>query len=111
MTVIDVIEKLYGVQTYEVDNPLTSSVTSSATKILPNDPGGLQITVINLGANDMFLWTDPSVSSSKGIQIQANGGSYEIDFTRFMTLPSREWWAIAPAGTVNISVKRVAILK
>lgn len=110
MTVVDIIEKLYGVKTYEVDNPLTTSVLTTATQILHSDPGGLQITVVNLGTNDLYLWTDNGVSASKGIQLQANGGSYEIDFTRFMTLPAREWWAIAPAGTTTVSVKRVSIL-
>lgn len=111
MTTLDIIQKLYGVQTYEVDNPLTTAVLTTPTQILPNDPGGLQITIVNLGTNDLFLWTDPSVSATKGIQLQANGGSYEIDFTRFMTLPAREWWAIGSGGTTTVSVKRVSILK
>lgn len=110
MTTLDIIEKIYGVKTYEVDNPLATTVQQTATQLLPNDPGGLQITIVNLGANDLYLWTDPSVSATKGIQLQANGGSYEIDFTRFMTLPSREWWAIGSGGTTTVSVKRVSIL-
>lgn len=112
MTTADLIDKLYGVKTAELDDPLgvTSISNSSASRILDNDPGGLQVTVINTGASDINLFTDNTVSATKGIRIAANGGSYEIDFTRFLRMPTREWWAIGIGGTTTITVKRTSIL-
>lgn len=109
MTTRDIIEKNLGVKTAEEDTPITSAVLTTATRVLDNNPGGLQITLINLGSNDIFIWTDPTVSSTNGILIAKNGGSYEIDYTRFMLMPTREWWAIGSGGTSTISVKRTVI--
>jgi len=110
MTTKDIIDKLYGVTTYQNDEPLNSTILSTPTQIVSNDPGALQLTIINLGANDMYLWIDESVSSTRGILIASNGGSYEIDFTSHMRLPTNSWWAIAPAGNTNVAVLRESIL-
>jgi len=110
-TTADLIDKLYGIRTAEIDDPLAvTSLTTTPNRVLENDPGGLQVTIINTGGNDLYLWTDPSVSASKGILLAANGGSYEIDFTRFLRMPTREWWAVAKTATTTISVKRTVIL-
>lgn len=109
MTTADLITKLYGVETIEEDTPLSSSVTTTPIRILDNNPGGLQVTIINLGTDDIFIWTDPTVSSSNGILLAASGGSYEIDFTRFMRMPSREWWAVAKTTSSTVAVKRTSI--
>lgn len=110
MTTADLITKLYGVNTTETDNPLAvSSIGTTPVRLLDNDPGGLQITIINSGAQDMYMWTDPTVSTTKGILIQANGGSYEIDFTRFMRMPTREWWAVTATATTTAAIKRTVI--
>lgn len=110
-TTREILNKLYGVNVLEEDDPTgTTTVTTTPTRILPNNPGGLQVTIINTGSNDLNLWTDNSVSATKGIRIAANGGSYEIDFTRFGTMPTREWWAVALSSTTTVSVKRTTIV-
>lgn len=110
MTTRDLLNKLYGVITTQLTDPIgVTSVTTSATRILDNDPGGLQVTVINTGANDMNLWVDGSVSATKGIRIAASGGSYEIDFTRFALMPTSEWWAIGIGGSTTVSVIRTIV--
>lgn len=110
MTTLDIINKLYGVSTYEENNPLNTSVQTHPTQILANNPGALQLTIINTGASDLMLWNDETVSSTNGILIAANGGSYEIDFTRFMLMPTYSWWAVGVGGTTTVSAKRQAIL-
>ncbi len=110
MTTKDIIDKLYGVTTYQNNEPLNSIVQTFPTQIISNDPGALQLTIINLGTNDMYLWTDESVSETKGILIAASGGAYEIDFTTHMRLPTNSWWGVAPAGSTNVSVLRESIL-
>ena len=111
MTTQDVIDKLYGVKTYQSNDPMNSTITAVPTQIVANDPAALQLTIINTGANDLMLWNDESVSTTKGILIAANGGSYEIDFTRFMKMPTYSWWGICAAGlTTTIAVLRESIL-
>lgn len=111
MNAKDLLDKLYGVATVEVDDPLTTIVSASTpTRLLPNDPGALQVTIINTGGTDMHIWTDSSVSNSKGILIAASGGSYEIDITRFALMPTREWWALGNGGATTASSKRTTIL-
>lgn len=111
MTTADLIEKVYGVGTAEVDNPLAvASIGTTPVRILDNDPGGLQLTIINSGTQDVYIWTDASVSATNGILLQANGGSYEIDFTRFMRMATREWWAVTAANSTTLAIKRTVIL-
>ena len=110
MTTSDLVDKLYGVGTIELDDQLgVKSVSTTPVRILDNEPGGLQVTIINTGVTDMVIWTDPTVSLTKGILIAASGGSYEIDFTRFMRMPTREWWAISSGTGTTIAVKRTVI--
>lgn len=109
MTAQDIVNKLYGVNTME-ELPEATSVGSTPVRIFGNNPGALQLTFINLGSTDGYLWTTPDVSASKGILIAANGGSYEIDITRFMTLPTSEWWFVVATGTTNVYGKRMQII-
>ncbi len=110
MVTQDVINTLYGVTTYQDDQPENSTISTTPTKIVSNNPGALQLTLINLGVNDMYIFTDESVSTSKGILIAANGGSYEIDFTRFMLMPTYSWFGIVATGTTTIAMLRQCIL-
>ncbi len=110
MTTKDIIEKMYGVSTYETTEAMNATIQTTPTQILANDPGALQMTLINLGANDLYLWRDESVSASKGILIASNGGAYEINFTTHLRMPTFSWWAVAPAGVTNVAVLRESIL-
>jgi hypothetical protein len=106
MTTRDLINKLYGTNTFDKDDPMgVTSIAQSPTQFLDNDPQRIQLTIINTGTNDMMIWTDASVSPTKGIRIAGSGGSYEIDFTRFGTYPTRTYWAYGIGGTTTISSK------
>lgn len=108
MNTQDLLNKLYGVNTFDADDQMgVTAIAATPTQFLVNDPNALQLTIINTGTNDMNIWTDSSVSTTKGIRIAANGGSYEIDFTRFGTFPTRTWWGIGIGGTTTINSKRL----
>ena len=111
MTTQDLITKLYGVNSYQNSKALNTSMSDVPTEIVSNDPGAMQLTIINLGANDVYIWLDGSVSTTKGILLAANGGSYEIDFTRFMKMPTYSWWGVCATGlTTTLAVMRESIL-
>lgn len=111
MTTSDLIEKLYGVKTYQNTEANNSTVQTTPTQIVSNDPGALQMTLINLGAYDMYIWVDESVSATRGILIAANGGSYEINWQDYMRMPTYSWWGIAPGGATAVAVLRESILE
>lgn len=112
MNTQDVIDKLYGVRTYENQEALNTAIGDIPAAIVSNDPGALQLTIVNLGNSDMYLWIDESVSTSKGILIAANGGAYEIDITRQMLLPTKSWFAVCASGnSTTVAVLRQSILE
>lgn len=108
MNTQDLLNKLYGVNTFDADDQMgVTTINATPTQFLSNDPNALQLTIINTGTNDMNIFTDPSVSATKGIRIAGNGGSYEIDFTRYGTFPTRQWWGIGIGGSTTITSKRL----
>ena len=108
MQAIELMSKLYGTNCFDVDDQMgVTTIPAASTQFLQNDPNCIQLTIINTGANDINVWTDPSVSATKGIRIAGNGGSYEIDFTRFGTYPTRTWFGFGVGGSSTISTKRL----
>lgn len=106
-----VVNKLYGVQTYQSQVALNTSIGDTPAEIVSNDPGALQLTIVNLGNSDLYLWIDGNVSTSRGILIAANGGAYEIDITRQMLMPTYSWWGVCASGnTTTVAVLRQSIL-
>jgi len=63
-----------GFKTRLIVNPVTSTVGTTATEILRNNPDRIFWLVVNLSINDGYAGWDREVSSSKGILIPANGG-------------------------------------
>ncbi len=110
MTTAEIIEKIYGVKTYSDNGVENATITTVPTKIVSNNPGALQWTLINLGANDMYIWNNEDVSSNKGILIAANGGSYEINFKSYLRMPTYSWWGITLTGTTTVASLRECIL-
>lgn len=60
--------------TRPVVNPVTSTVATTATEILRNNPDRYSWVIVNLSANRGFIGFDREVSSTKGIPIEASGG-------------------------------------
>jgi len=84
MNVAELIEKRFGIKTRTQAVSFTNLDTSVHTKILPNNPNRLGWMAINLGAVNIFLAFDVSVSLTRGILLTPNGGSmtsiYQEDF-------------------------------
>lgn len=91
---------------YEEDDG-TVSVGTAATKIVGNDPDALALTIINLSANTIYLRPSNNPSATKGIQIDANGGSVSMNVRDDLTLPTRAWWALATAAASDVYYVRV----
>lgn len=103
MTTQDLINKLYGVETFANLNPVVSSLTSGAAKAAQLNPNRVGLVIVNLDTNVMYALTDNSVSSTKGIVIPANGGSLILDFKDDLQLVTFDWY-LAGTGSGNFMV-------
>lgn len=99
------IQEVYGGAYEETDGDV--SVGTSPTKIVGNDPDALALTIINLGANTVYLRPANNPSSTAGIQINASGGSISLTVRDDLTLPGREWWGIADTAASDVYFVRV----
>jgi len=78
----ELYEKLYGVKTNKIENPITDTVAASpeVTPLLLPDPGRLNYTLFNLGSTVLYLAFTPDPSPTKGVYVSANGGYFSLDW-------------------------------
>ena len=100
----EMLIELFGVKTNPRSNPITTTVATSVTKILANDPMRLSLVIFNLGANSVFVAPDNLVSASRGIYLAPNGGSVSLIWDTDFELCSRDWYAIASGASSTIYV-------
>ena len=94
------IEGEFGGPTEEID--AETSVGTTPTKLVDNDPEALALTIINLGQNTAWVMFDNQPSSTRGIQLDAGGGVVSLVIRDDQTLPTREWYAITATGTTDL---------
>ena len=108
-TLRGLLDRLFGVLTETRDNPLVSQAETTVTQLLKANPARVAFHVVNLGSNPVFLWSDNEVSTTRGVRLNASGGSatvlYDEDFARV----GYEWHVIASGGTSEIAVQEVLI--
>lgn len=100
----------YGIETVPKINRTASSVGVTATKICTNNPKRAYLTIVNLSVNDIYLLIDNSVSSSKGIYLSPNGGSFVLRWVEDFDLLEHEWYAVAGGAASAILVIEGEIL-
>lgn len=99
------VKQKFGVATRGVPNPLGAvDVGTSVTQIAPNNPDRLSITVINLGANDVYIAFDQEVATDRGIFLQANGGAISLTVDEDMELVGYPIFGVTASGTSRIFV-------
>jgi hypothetical protein len=94
------IEGQYGGPTDEQDTEMTLGVTPS--RIVDNDPDALALTIINLGANTVYVMFDLNPTTTRGIQLNASGGFVSFNVNDDQTLPTRQWYGVTASGTSDI---------
>lgn len=100
----EAVDSLYGTKVFPNVNPLVSSVGTSAVKIADNNNNRFSLLIVNLSANNIYIGLDNSVSSSKGIQLNANGGNVALKFRDDLNMVGWEFWAVAAGPGSNILV-------
>ncbi|MFQ6006121.1 MAG: hypothetical protein ACE5OQ_11520 [Woeseia sp.] len=99
------VEKKYGGPTAEL--VATESVGTTQSEILRNDPERVFVLIVNLSVNTVHIGYDAGVSSTNGIQLSSNGGTYQTDVEEDFTVPIRAHHAVAGAANSTLYVLTV----
>jgi len=94
-----ILTKLFGCHTRSIENPIIANTGGvAAVLILQNNPDRLAWTLINLGANPLYVGLTNLVSAVNGIFLAANGGQVTMKYDEDFQMVGWAWWAISPAG-------------
>ena len=93
------VKQLGGLVLEQESNP---SISTSPVVVVPNNPDRVALVMVNLGAGNVFVSLANVPSASAGIFLGASGGSVTLNVRDDMTLPSRQWSAICPAGGPSV---------
>jgi hypothetical protein len=94
-------KNLASLLTQNITNP---ALTTTASQILVNNADRMELIIFNTGSNDAMILMDPSVSTTNGFRLFANGGFIIfklIDDYTLMTLP---FFALSVAATTTLTV-------
>lgn len=80
------------------------TVGTSAEELLGGDPERVQVIVVNLSANIVYLGFRSDTSSSKGIRLNANGGSLSMAVDDDGILTTRQLFALASGAGSQLYV-------
>jgi|SRR6266849_2381440 len=87
-----------------VENDSNPTIGATIGSIAQGNGDRVALIIVNLGIQDLFVSIDANVSSTNGIKVSASGGSVTMEVLEDYTLPSRQWWGIAPGGNTNVFV-------
>lgn len=104
MQIRDIVAAKLGASVAEEEYPDATDADSAAKVLVRRNPARLALIVINLSANTVVIAPDRDVSTTRGIQISANGGSVTLNVNDDFTLPSLEWWVVASVDNSAIYV-------
>ena len=90
------VEQQYGGPVQETEGAVTTD--TAVVSVCGNDPERVNLTFVNLGAQQIAVGLSPDVSLTKGILLNAGGGLFNANVLDDATLPSREWFAVSPGG-------------
>lgn len=92
--------------------PTTPSLTSvtvgtSASRIVTNNPRRVKLLLLNLGASDVYIAFNSSVTTSSGIKLVAATGFIESNAADDGEEVLSEFWAISAAAGQTVMVEEV----
>ncbi len=95
----------FGGKTYGQEKVV--SVLTTRTILLPNNSNRCYWQVINEGANDVRLTTDPAVGTATGWLLAAHGGVIISSFEDDGEVVGYQIYAIANALAANVRVREI----
>ena len=103
MSLADLLMERFKVKTRAVENPeAITSASTTAQKILSNNPNRLAFIIMNLGSTACFVGLTRDVSTTKGIRLDATGGHSSCVWDEDFQMTGWAWWIIAASGTPEV---------
>lgn len=100
MSLADLLMERFKVKTRAVENPeAITAASTTAQKILGNNPNRLAFVITNLGATVCYIGLTDGASTTKGIRLDASGGSSGCIWDEDFQVTGWAWWIIAESGT------------
>lgn len=100
MSLADLLMERFKVKTRAVENPeALTAASTTAQKVLSNNPNRLAFTIMNLGAEVSYVGLTDGVSTTKGIRLDASGGFFSCVWDEDFQMTGWAWWIIATSGT------------
>ena len=103
------IDARFGVRTRTAENQETTAMTTTEALVLRNDSARLAAIVINLGQTDVFLRPRGGPSSTTGIRVGPNGGTFSLQWDEDYNLTGLEWFGITGAGVSTLYTLEILV--
>lgn len=89
--------------------PKLTSVTvgTTASRIVTNNPRRVKLTLLNLGASDVYVSFDSSVTTLAGIKLVAATGFLETNASDDGEEVLSEFWAISASASQTVMIAEV----
>ncbi len=101
----ELIDSEYGGRFTSTEVKLATN--SASYRGVQNDPNCVATTIVNTGANDVYISPLDPASADAGIFLHANGGAVSLTARDDLTLAGREWYVVSPGGDSSLFVIRV----
>lgn len=108
-SVYELIGREWGVAVTWGESPLVSTLGTTDTIILPNNPRRVGLLMVNLSPNVAYIRPQQPASSTSGIRLDPYGGAFSASWQADMCLPALEWHGVATAEGSSIYVVEVYI--
>lgn len=105
------IERELGTKVTHRDNPLISSVGTTATRLLRLNAARVAFLLVNLSTVNLYVGWFPNVATSRAIILGAGGGSLRVWYKEDYHLPGLEWFVLADAANSNLFVTEFTLVK
>lgn len=95
----DIIRARFGVDFYERESPLISTVGTTADRALADNPDRLWWVIINLSLNRLYGGLTAQVSATRALfRLEQSGGFASMSVDEDFALPTREVFVVADAA-------------
>lgn len=87
----------FGVDTRYNPSPLINTVDATALQVWSNNPDRLELVIVNLSANVLYVNIGPQVSSTNAWRCGANGGAVVFTAEEDGALVGYPFWVVGSA--------------
>lgn len=80
------------------------STSTTVAELVRNRADRVALLLQNIGSAAVFVWFDPSVSTTRGFRLAPQGGTLGFVLDEDGEVTTAELWAVAASGTPEVSI-------